>query len=148
MKLSQNIYGYGSWVVISIVLFGISNNNPLLVPYILKNIIARSKQLILKWELDLYRIWWNKPHQNLFSNNLPYIYQDDKTAQLLLHNNISKNVGLVWSFTCCCKLTASGDVFSLLLLSICKSCKSLYCKSCVHLHFCVVVVTPFNFNIQ
>ena len=72
---------YGSWVVISIVLFGISNNNPLLVPYILKNIIARSKQLILKWELDLYRIWWNKPHQNLFSNNLPYIYQNDKTAQ-------------------------------------------------------------------
>jgi hypothetical protein len=113
MKLSQNIYGYGSWVVISIVLFGISNNNPLLVPYILKNIIARSKQLILKWELDLYRIWWNKPHQNLFSNNLPYIYQDDKTAQLLLHNNISKNVGLVWSFTCCCKLTASLAMYFL-----------------------------------
>jgi hypothetical protein len=72
---------YGSWLVISIVLFDISKNDPLLVPYILKSIIARSKQLILKWELDLYRIWWNKPHQNLFSNNLPYIYQNDKTAQ-------------------------------------------------------------------
>jgi hypothetical protein len=74
---------YGSWVVISIVLFDISKNDPLLIPYILKSIIAtcRSKQLILKWELDLYRIWWNKPHQNLFSNNLPYIYQNDKTAQ-------------------------------------------------------------------
>jgi hypothetical protein len=46
-------------------------------------------------------------------NNLPYIYQDDKTAQLLLHNNISKNVGLVWSFTCCCKLTASLAMYFL-----------------------------------
>jgi hypothetical protein len=36
MILSQNIYmyGYGSWVVISIVLFDISKNDPLLVPYI------------------------------------------------------------------------------------------------------------------
>ena len=81
---SEYIYGYGSWVVIFIVIFDISKNDPLLVPYILKSIIARSKQLILKWKLDLYRIWWNKPHQNLFSNNLPYIYQDDKTAQLSL----------------------------------------------------------------
>jgi hypothetical protein len=34
MILSQNIYGYGSWVVISIVLFDISKNDPFLVPYI------------------------------------------------------------------------------------------------------------------
>ena len=81
MILNQNIYVYGSWIVISIVLFDISKNDPLLVPYIMKNIRARSKQLILKWDLDLYRIWWNKPHQNMFCNNLPYIYQDDKTAQ-------------------------------------------------------------------
>jgi hypothetical protein len=78
---SEYIYGYGSWVVIFIVLFDISKNDPLLVPYILKSIRARSKQLILNGELDLYRIWWNKPHQNLFCNNLPYIYQDDKAAQ-------------------------------------------------------------------
>jgi hypothetical protein len=37
----------------------------------------------------------------------------DKMAQLLLHNNISKNVGLVWSFTCCCKLTASLAMYFL-----------------------------------
>jgi hypothetical protein len=50
MILSQNIYGYGSWVVIFIVLFDISKNDPLLVPYtcILKSIRARSKQLMLK----------------------------------------------------------------------------------------------------
>jgi hypothetical protein len=54
MILSQNIYGYGSWVVIFIVIFAISKNAPLLVPYtcILKSIRARLKQLILKWELD------------------------------------------------------------------------------------------------
>jgi hypothetical protein len=34
MILSQNIYGYGSWVVISIVLFDISKNDPFLIPYI------------------------------------------------------------------------------------------------------------------
>ena len=31
---SQNIYGYDAWVVISIVLFDISKNDPFLVPYI------------------------------------------------------------------------------------------------------------------
>jgi hypothetical protein len=38
MMLGQNIYGYGSsrtsWVVISIVIFDISKNDPLLVPFI------------------------------------------------------------------------------------------------------------------
>jgi hypothetical protein len=48
-NIFRNI-SYGSWVVISIVLFDISKNDPLLVPYtcILKSIRARSKQLILK----------------------------------------------------------------------------------------------------
>ena len=69
----------------------------------------KTKQLILKWELYLYRIWWNKPHQNMFSNNLPYIYQNDKTAH---HNNISKHVDFVWSFTCC-KLAASLAIYFL-----------------------------------
>jgi hypothetical protein len=69
MILSQNIYGYGSWEVISIVLFYISKNDPLLVPYILKSIIARSKQLIFKWELDLYRI--HDLHNNNKENTSP-----------------------------------------------------------------------------
>jgi hypothetical protein len=128
MILSQNIYGYGSWVVISIVLFDISKNDPFLVPYILKTIIARSEQLIQKWELDLYRIWWNKPHQNLISNiNLPYIYQDDKMAQgslpFILHNNSSKNVGFEWSFTCC-KLTASLAMYFRYYVNHVKVCTS------------------------
>jgi hypothetical protein len=48
MILSQNVYGYGSRVVISIFLFDISKNDTFLGHYILKTIIVRSKQLILK----------------------------------------------------------------------------------------------------
>jgi hypothetical protein len=47
------------WVVIFIVLFDISKNDPHLVLYIFKSIRARSKQLIhvLKWDNTSWNIW-------------------------------------------------------------------------------------------
>ena len=52
MILSQNIYmyAYGSWVVISIVLFDISKNNPFLVPFIvhLENLNSEHRKMRAK----------------------------------------------------------------------------------------------------